>query len=212
MASIEQEMKQSRQAAEDITRIKPVFGNDFKFETKEKKPLVLRDEEPAEVPSENIDKDAIRLRQRYAESAFNDRAESQAGAKGAFQIMPKTAEEYSKKMGEGDLFDPDYNGRMRDAIWNELYNSFTATNGNPPDSVRVAKALAMYNRGRGAVGDWLAEQKKKGVDIYNSSAWVDDMPWKETRDYVNFILFGKDIPNTSKTKAAYEKAKKDKGY
>lgn len=157
-----------------------------------------------------IDKDSIRDRQRYAESAYNDRAESATGAKGAFQIMPKTAEAYAKKMGEdGDLFDPDYNGRMRDRIWDDLYNSFTATNGNPPDSVRTAKALAMYNRGRGAVGDWLAEQKRNGVDIYNSMDWVDTMPWKETRDYVNFILRQKDIEGSKhKTNAEYEKAKR----
>ena len=186
MINLENEIRNSRNAANDIVS------------------------SASETP---VDKSNIRLRQRYAESAFNDKAESKSGAKGAFQIMPKTAEEYAKKMGEdGDLFDPEYNGRMRDRIWDDLYNSFTATTGDPTDSVRVAKALAMYNRGRGAVGKFLQEQKDKGVDIYRSLDWVDDMPWKETRDYVNFILSNKDIPDSSKNAAEFEKARKNKGY
>lgn len=226
MASIDQERKQSLKAANDITGEKyPIEKYGYYTQPKEKKPLVLRPEDEIEqsrraasaivdsAKKDKIDQEALKVRQRYSESAFNDKAVSPAGAKGAFQIMPKTAEEYAKKMGEeGDLFDPEYNGRMRDRIWNDLYNSYTATAGNPTDSVRVAKALAMYNRGRGAVGEWLAEQKKNGVDIYNSTAWVDSIPWPETKDYVKFNLFEEDIPNTSKTKAAFEKAKKDKGY
>ena len=187
MPSIEEEIRNSRRAATDIV-------------------------EGAVAKEAAVDKDDVRLRQRYAESAFNDKAESKAGAKGAFQIMPKTAEEYAKRMGEGDLFDPDYNGRMRDRIWDELYNSFTATTGEPTDSVRTAKALAMYNRGRGAVGKFLEERKNAGDDIYKSMDWVDKMPWKETRDYVNFILRKRDIPDTHKTGEAFEKARKDKGY
>lgn len=187
MASYEEEIRKSRRAAEDI----------------------VANASPKESP---IDQASIRDRQRYAESAYNDRAESKRGAKGAFQIMPNVAEEYAKKMGEGgDLFDPDYNGRMRDRIYDELYNSFTATNGQPTDSVRTAKALAMYNRGRGAVGDFLQKQKEAGEDIYHSLDWVDKMPWKETRDYVNFVLRGRDIPDTGKTNEQYESAKKKKG-
>lgn len=217
MASIEQERKNSLRAAEEITKPRyPIEEFGLYNPPQRKRPLVLREEEKPEqtASSEKIDQEALRLRQRYAESTFNDRAVSPVGAKGAFQIMPKTAEEYAKKMGEeGDLFDPDYNGRMRDAIWNDLYNSFTATNGNPPDSVRVAKALAMYNRGRGAIGEWLAKQKAAGVDIYKSTAWVDSLPDKETRDYINFILFEKDIEDSKQKKnAEFEKARKEKGY
>ena len=191
MATIEEERRRSIEAAEAIV------GSASK---------------PEPAPA-IVDKDNIRTRQRYAESAFNDAAESKAGAKGAFQIMPKVAEEYAKKMGEeGDLFNPDYNGRMRDRIWDELYNSFTATAGNPTDEVRTAKALAMYNRGRGAVGKFLEEQKNKRVYIYNSRDWIYSMPWKETRDYVNFILRNRDIPDSHKTNEKYEATRKKKGY
>lgn len=187
MTSIEDEMRESRRAAEEITEPKKEF-----------------------IPT--IDQKDLRLRQRYAESAFNDKAVSPAGAKGAFQIMQKTQEEYEKKMGEtGDIFDPEYNGRMRDRIWSDLYDSFTASTGEPTDTVRTAKTLAMYNRGRGAVGNWLKGLKDSGEDIYKSHAWVDKIPWKETRDYVKFILFGEDIPNSHKTKKKYEEARKKKG-
>ena len=159
-------------------------------------------------PKDTIDQAALRERQRYAESTYNDKAVSKAGAKGAFQIMPAVYEEYSKKMGEtGDLFDSDYNGRMRDRIWNDLYNSFTATNKNPSDRIRTAKAAAMYNRGRGAVGDFLDKEKKAGVDIYNSLDWVDHIPWDETKNYVKWVVFGDDVPGTQMNKKQFEAAK-----
>lgn len=162
--------------------------------------------------AQGIDMDELRMRQRWAESSFNDKAVSRVGAKGAFQIMPRTYDEYRRKMGEdGDLLDPEYNGRMRDAIWNDLYNSYTAITGNPTDTVRTAKALAMYNRGRGAVGRWLEKQKAAGTDIYGSTEWIDDMPWEETRNYVNFILHGKDVGGNLSNEA-YEAGKVEHGY
>lgn len=160
---------------------------------------------------DTVDQAEVRMRQRYAESAFNDSAESPMGAKGAFQIMPATYDEYSKKMGQtGDLTDPEYNGKMRDAIWDDLYNSFTATNRNPSDIIRTAKAAAMYNAGRGNIGKYLEAQKNKGVDIYRTLDWVEGLP-QETKDYVKFVVLGKDIPGTSKTAKAYEAAKKKIG-
>ena len=159
-------------------------------------------------PKDSIDQAALRERQRYAESTYNDKAVSKAGAKGAFQIMPAVYEEYSKKMGEtGDLFDPEYNGRMRDRIWGDLYNSFTATNKKPSDRIRTAKAAAMYNRGRGAVGDFLDKEKKAGVDIYNSLDWVDHIPWPETKNYVKWVVFGEDVPGTQMNRKQFEAAK-----
>ena len=125
MASIEEERRQSLQAADWIAS----GGRKSTFtppQKPEKRPLVLLPEDEIEKidSKKKVDQEALRLRQRYAESTFNDKAESPAGAKGAFQIMPKTYKEYAQKMGEeGDLLDPDYNGRLRDFIWNDLYNS-----------------------------------------------------------------------------------------
>ena len=45
------------------------------------------------------DADTLALRQRYAESAFDDRARSDAGALGAYQIMPDTLQEYVDTTG-----------------------------------------------------------------------------------------------------------------
>lgn len=169
-------------------------------------------EEGVYIPPEMVDQDAVKLRQRYAESAFNDAAKSPAGALGAFQIMPKTGEEYARRMNErGDLLDAAYNERMRDFIWNDFYNSELASKGNPLDTVRTAKALAMYNWGRGNVATYLNNQKAKGADIYGSLDWIEGLP-KETRDYINFILLNKDVPDTSKTQTAFEKAAKAYGY
>ena len=139
-----------------------------------------------------IDYDEIKRRQRWAESQDNPNAGSQKGAKGLFQIMPSTHKEYVAKTGNrGNIYDPKYNTEIRDWYMQDLLNSRTITNGNPTDSVQLAKQLAAYNWGRGNLGSFLEKQKKAGTDIYNTLDWIDSMP-KEPRDYVNFILRNKD--------------------
>lgn len=152
------------------------------------------------------DEDTLALRQRYAESAFNDAAVSPRGAKGAYQIMPITFNEYSASTGEtGDLLSPEFNRKVRDWYLGRLSNSRTITNGNPTDEVRLAKLYAAYNWGVGNLGNYLQSQKNAGVDIYNTMDWISGLP-KETRDYVDFIVFGRDVPDTSKTSDAFNKA------
>jgi soluble lytic murein transglycosylase-like protein len=50
-----------------------------------------------------------------AESAGNAKAVSRVGAKGLYQIMDPTHQDYIKATGDnGDLFDPEHNTRVRD--------------------------------------------------------------------------------------------------
>jgi hypothetical protein len=65
--------------------------------------------------SQEIDFEDIKRRQMMAESAGNAKAVSRVGAKGLYQIMDPTYQDYIKATGDsGDLFDPEYNTRVRD--------------------------------------------------------------------------------------------------
>jgi hypothetical protein len=132
-------------------------------------------------------------RQAYKESTFNPAAVSPAGYKGLTQIGEGVLEDYSKKKGgkKLDPFNPKDAVELQKFAMDDLYNADFINKPNQSDSVRIAKTLAAYNWGRGNLYNYLGEQKKKGVDIYNSYEWLQNLP-KETSDYVNKILLQKD--------------------
>jgi hypothetical protein len=132
-------------------------------------------------------------RQAYKESTFNPAAVSPAGYKGLTQIGEEVIADYSKKKGgkKLDPFNPQDAVELQKFAMDDLYNASFINKENQSDSVRIAKTLAAYNWGRGNLYDYLGEQKKKGVDIYNSYDWLQDLP-KETSDYVNKILLQED--------------------
>lgn len=152
-----------------------------------------------------IDQKDIEARQHYAESRFKNKQRSGPGARGPYQIMPRTWDAYQKKLGlSGNIDDYNDNKAVRDALMGDLYNSRWATKGYPSDSVRTAKALAAYNWGSGNLTNHLNNLKQQGSDIYHSMDWIDTLPG-ETRNYVNFILRGKDGP-ADLTNDAFQKA------
>lgn len=141
-----------------------------------------------------IDWNDIEARQHWAESRFKNKQKSGPGARGPFQIMPKTWDAYQKKLNlNGNIDNYNDNKVIRDALMKDLYNSRWATKGYPSDSVRTAKALAAYNWGSGNLTEHLNNLKQQGTDIYHSMDWIDTLP-NETRNYVNFTLRGKDGP------------------
>ncbi len=146
------------------------------------------------------------IRQQYKESTFNPNAVSKAKARGLAQIKEDVEKDAIKagilKKGE-NIFDPEVNKRVQEWYMNDLYDSSFINKPGQKDSVKLAKALAAYNWGRGNTLKHLNEQKKKGVDIYNTYDWVNGMP-KETRDYVNKILLKKDPQFEKDYKKAYE--------
>lgn len=155
-----------------------------------------------------IDYDELKRRQYYLESKFNDKAVNRhSGAMGAYQIMPITLKDYTQRTGEtGDLNDYAFNEKVWDYYMNRHLNSSWATKNNQSEYNRVAKALAAYNWGPGNLLNYLNGQKASGVDIYQGTDWIKGLPG-ETRNYISWILDGKDIGNRT-TNAGYEKAKK----
>jgi hypothetical protein len=148
-------------------------------------------------------------RQAYKESTFNPAAVSPAGYKGLTQIGEGVLEDYSKKKGgkKLDPFNPKDAVELQKFAMDDLYNASFINKPEQSDSVRIAKTLAAYNWGRGNLANYLNEQKSKGVDIYGSYDWLNNLP-KETSDYVNKILLQED-PSFNKN---YKKASTNPKY
>lgn len=148
----------------------------------------------------------LALRQRYAESTFNNEAVSPKGAVGAYGIMPQTHKWYVDETGDnGDLRNPEYNKKIRDWLMEKNLKSDIHSTMDT-DSVRVGKLLVQYNYGAGNTRKKLRELESKGIDTHNSFEWLDYFP-KESVDYVNFTLRNKDV-NEHKSEKSYQKAKR----
>lgn len=113
------------------------------------------------------------------ESAMSEGAVSPAGARGLMQLLPSTAKYTAKKLGiphaTDDLFDPNHNITLGSRYLNELYQQF---NGN-----RIL-ATAAYNAGPHRVEQWVAKSSSQlPFDV-----WIETIPFKETRGYVQNVL------------------------
>jgi soluble lytic murein transglycosylase len=113
------------------------------------------------------------------ESAFDEYADSPAGAKGLMQLMPKTAQQIAQDLnenwnGELSLFTPELNIKYGSYYFKKLLQQF---NGNH------ILATAAYNAGPNRVKHWLPNSKALPGDI-----WVETIPYKETRSYVSSVL------------------------
>ncbi|WP_087109468.1 transglycosylase SLT domain-containing protein [Halomonas citrativorans] len=112
------------------------------------------------------------------ESAYNPVALSPAGARGLMQLMPGTASLVSRQLGISDpgpygILDPELNIRLGSTYLRDKLNRYQ---GN-----RLAAAAA-YNAGPGRVDQWL------GSGMESFDLFVESIPFKETRDYVQAVL------------------------
>lgn len=113
------------------------------------------------------------------ESLFRADAVSPSGAIGLAQLMPGTARRIARADQEPlpsttDLFDPALNLRLGAAHLRELIDRFDG---------QSLVALAAYNAGPLPVEHWLPE---KPID---ADIWVENIPFNETRDYVQRVLW-----------------------
>lgn len=113
------------------------------------------------------------------ESAFHQQARSPVGARGLMQLMPATAKYTAKKIGyqyQGveSLYEADVNVRLGSAYIAQLLEDYQ---GN-----RIL-ASAAYNAGPHRVKQWQARSPGLEVDT-----WVEVIPFRETRGYVQSVL------------------------
>ncbi|MEM6583915.1 MAG: transglycosylase SLT domain-containing protein [Pseudomonadota bacterium] len=113
------------------------------------------------------------------ESAFHIQARSPVGARGLMQLMPATGREVASRLGAPSstarLYDVEHNVQLGSAYYRQLLDRF---GGN-----RVY-ALAAYNAGPHRVDRWRSKPGE-GVAV---DVWIDTIPFKETREYVQAVL------------------------
>ena len=113
------------------------------------------------------------------ESAFFPGARSPVGARGLMQIMPATGKQVASSLGRkhstSALYEVEHNVQLGSAYYRQLLDRFS---GN-----RVF-ALAAYNAGPHRVDRW----KKNSNANVPVEVWVETIPFRETRNYVQAVL------------------------
>lgn len=118
------------------------------------------------------------------ESSGNIAAVSPKGARGLMQLMPGTARDMAAELGlpfsEARLTtDAEYNKRLGSAYLNKMLDRYDG---------HQALALAAYNAGPGKVDDWLKSHGDPRKGEIGTGAWVQKIPYAETRNYTRNIL------------------------
>lgn len=113
------------------------------------------------------------------ESEFNHTVSSHVGARGLMQLMPDTAKEMARDLGEPYELsrltrDPAYNARLGSAYLGGLRGRFGTSS---------ALTASGYNAGPGRPARWIKDfgDLRHGFDPVE---WVELIPFDETRNYV----------------------------
>lgn len=110
------------------------------------------------------------------ESRFQPSAQSGAGAGGLMQIIPSTAAQIARSLGEstGNMSNPDTNIRYGTWFLNDLANRSRG---------QIAVATASYNAGPNAARRWVPTHGAISADQY-----VEAIAYAETRAYVKHVM------------------------
>ncbi len=116
------------------------------------------------------------------ESAFNEKTRSSADALGLMQMIPRLAQQLSKKFlvsykEPDDLFNPEINIQL---------GSFELMEQIKKQSGQLTYVAAAYNAGPSALNGWL--KSRIGSDILE---FIEEIPYEETRTYVKLIARNK---------------------
>ena len=113
------------------------------------------------------------------ESLFDPLAKSRVGALGLMQLMPSTARRVAKSLGlkklkQNEILSVSNNINLGTSYFRTVLNRFENN---------VSLAAAAYNAGPGNVKKWLPEKETLPADL-----WVETVPFKETRNYIQAVL------------------------
>ena len=115
------------------------------------------------------------------ESKFKTDATSRVGARGLMQLMPRTASYIAKdrslrqRRGRDRLYDPSFNMKL-----GQSYVSYLMENAVDGDLFHMAAA---YNGGPGNLRRW-----KRKMDIEDPLLFIESIPNRESRDFVETVL------------------------
>lgn len=138
------------------------------------------------------------------ESSFDPRARSGSGALGLMQLMPGTARMVAAKTGlaipaAGLMADPAGNIALGSAYFASLMSRF----GNC-----LPLAIAAYNAGPRNVETWLTENGDPRLPAsaggVNMITWIEEIPFGETRNYVQRVTEGIVIYRALQGKPAHD--------
>lgn len=119
------------------------------------------------------------------ESAFNPQAVSPANAKGLLQLLPSTAKRVASKYklayAEEKLTeDPAFNATLGSHYLGEQIDTFGGS---------LIMTFAAYNAGPSRVDQWIKRYgDPRGKDVDAAVDWVENIPFTETRDYVQRVM------------------------
>jgi soluble lytic murein transglycosylase len=114
----------------------------------------------------------------YAESRFRDQT-SHAGARGLMQLTPRTAAEIAERSGGTEFVPADLATPQVNISYGSWYLAWLLRHYGDNEML----AIAAYNAGTGNVDRWIA--RNPGMDR-------DEIPFPETRDYVDKVLSARD--------------------
>ncbi len=120
------------------------------------------------------------------ESEMNPLAVSPAGALGLMQLMPRTAEATARRLGlpyrQARLTtDPAFNARLGGAYLAQMLDRFGGA---------TILAAAAYNAGPNRVDAWLAQSGDPRDPRIDAVDWIESIPFRETRNYVQRVMEG----------------------
>ncbi len=123
------------------------------------------------------------------ESNFDTTAHSPAGAKGLMQIMPRTAKYEARLMNRplsmyALTTDPSTNVAIGSHYLKRLLEKYDQS---------IPLALAAYNAGGSNVNKWLQTYGDPRTGEISMLRWMESIPFRETRNYVQRILENKYI-------------------
>lgn len=131
------------------------------------------------------------------ESEFNPRAYSRAGARGMMQLIPSTAQATARKeripyRQTALLNDPHYNMMIGSAHLSHLISRYNGS---------WIMTFAAYNAGVNRVSEWVSTYGDPRAAALDPLDWMEQIPFEETRNYVQRVLENSQIYRSRLTKA-----------